>query len=358
MSAVFQHCLPSQHYLPARSREIPHPTLSSIPATALAAPLPPSSIPRPCVKGRGSQRARRVLSPLSPSVHRLPGLKEPWLCVVFSPRVTWNTSAKPSKVAGMRSVRTWFILHTAWVAARGEFGHLHTAAETFRFPLHFIQSEGAAQPEFPSRGNGWSQPSSGGPGAPSFPCLHREAPRRETAPSQAEGWLFGFIKPSLPCRDQRNNWELASVHFSSWCPLSSREHPLLSPNTDNFTWMPGRLLLQAKLGQSCCPGIRLELGIHRAGKHHIPDPVLRQDQGTARGSTRNRIEPSPPLLRRKQELGNEGIGSALGLLPGNWIFFGSCRVRSASSREGRCSSRAGRWLCPLPVLCHWAERSL
>lgn len=71
-SAVFQHCLPFQlvslidQEQPPVSASLP--TTSFIPATASAAPGPPSSIPRSPVKGRGlgSQLPTlpKVLSPL------------------------------------------------------------------------------------------------------------------------------------------------------------------------------------------------------------------------------------------------------------------------------------------------------
>lgn len=155
-----------------------HPSpISAIPATALAAPLSPCSIP--WVKGRAQGAScppsQRCCPPFL-HVHRLPGKEEPWLCVVFSPSVTWNTSAEPSKAAGMHSVRTWFILHTAWVAAQREFGHLHTL-------LRPSCSQTPAQPE--------SLPGGLAAASPAVVVLQLCIVGQDTgaAPSQVGGWL-------------------------------------------------------------------------------------------------------------------------------------------------------------------------
>lgn len=102
------------------------------------------------------------------------------------------------------------------------------AAETFRFslalkPLHFIRSVGGctARISFP---RDWLEPAQQRWSWCSFPRLHREAETRESC--SQPGWRMAL-------------------------------DPLL--------------LLQAKLGQSCCLGISLGFGIRRAGKYrHRP----------------------------------------------------------------------------------------
>lgn len=211
----------------------------------------------------------------------------------------------------MRSVRTWFILHTAWVAAQGEFWHLHTLRLSTSWlpsnPCTLVERTGAAQPETPSR--------------------------RGSPPAEADPEVVVLPPAASWGRNERR-----SCSQPGWMRA-------LEPQP----------LLQAKLGWSCWPGIHQEFGICRAGKYyHSPTAQAKPKHGKGKCYEQEDWV-TPTASGKEKELGNKAIVSTLGLLLGNWIYFGSCRARGGSTpgRAGRDAPRAGRRLAGFSHLaCH------
>lgn len=206
----------------------------------------------------------------------------------------------------MRSVRTWFILHTAWVAAQGEFWHLHTPRlSASPLPSNPYTLSGRAR-----RGCAARNP------LPEGISLSRDQGSRGSSPL---GLHHG----------QKQGEELLAARLRLSFKRSARSKQ---------SW--DRAALQGSIRNLVSAG----------QENMIAVPLLRQNQSMAKGRAVNKRTESHMLLQgRKRSWATRQLClSTLGLLLGNWIYFGSCSVRLVTpGSAGRDAPRARRQLAAL-----------
>lgn len=205
----------------------------------------------------------------------------------------------------MRSVRTWFILHTAWVAAQREFWHLHTP-----------RLSASPLPSNPCTLSGWARRG----------CAARNPLPEGISLSRDQGSSGG--SPLGLHHGQKRGEELLAARlrdgFRPSAPVSSKTGTELpSRDRSGICYLQGRRIWSS--------------------------PTAQENQSMAKGSAVSKRTESHTLLQgRKRSWATRQLSpSTLGLLLGNWIYFGSCRAWGWSPQAAQgemLPGPGGSWL--------------